>query len=160
MASLFESCLVCAIYYLPDTRTPRLLRVLQHKLAPWVFCRKCNGKCDNNEVYSFERAEKEKDAVVRPSAEEEEQQRQQQQDGRPTRRSVTRGENSLVHTASGAEQEEETSTSKARRAYLRSKGLGVDNLELVNMIDRCVAAPAPAASPVSRLHLADLAVSC
>jgi|EP01043_Picozoa_sp_COSAG02_P022041 hypothetical protein len=56
VASLFESCIVCALYFLPDRRTPRCLRWLQHNLTPIFFCHKfsrTDRRPPGDKVYSF-----------------------------------------------------------------------------------------------------------
>lgn len=140
--------MVCALYYLPDTRTPRPLRLLQKVLAPIVFCHKCSDMrsaaktagVEDNQVYAInEDKEDEPHADNSPPGALRPLQRE------PSGTLAITG-NTLRRTTTGADirlpgVDHETSTKMSqvgarRRTYLKSKGLGVDNLELVNLIDR------------------------
>lgn len=142
--------MVCAVYYLPDTRTPRSLRLLQKVLMPFVFCHKCSdisssvktADIGDNEVYTFnEGVENDSHADNSPPGDRQPLQRESSgtfiTTGNTLRRTTTGADVRLP----GVDHETSTKTSQVgarRRTYLKSKGLGVDNLELVNLIDRCV----------------------
>lgn len=139
------------MYFLPDTRTPRPLRLLQKVLAPFVFCHKCSGVgshakkagVQDNEVYAInEGAEDDSHADNSPPLGSQPLQRESSGalgfTAENTLRRTTTGKDIRLP---GVDHETSTKTSQVgarRRTYLQSEGLGVDNLELVNMIDRCV----------------------